>query len=200
MVIVRYLIIYLIPANFLWGWIITAVKMPRLKWIWISLFLLLNFRLYLYSNYTRTGVFSTSHGEDWRGAIHYLESNFSDDGLILLRSGLVEGDLLLEPNALDSNWIQLIRCPFGRFYVRKDWKILDLPYRWEQPSARQYLVETLMPAIRQAREFWLVSRKGQESERFLGLFQSNLADENLNLKLDKQNDQFGLSLIHYVRE
>ena len=199
--ILRYLIIYFIPTSFLWGWLIASVRMPKLKALWISTFLLLNFSLYLYPNFRQNHLFSTSHGEDWRGAIRYLESNSPDKGLILLRSGLVEGDLVLNPEVKDARWKEMIHSAFGSFYVRKDWRIIDLPYRWKIPHSNSYLEKEVIPQIRKSAEFWLVVRLGQESEDFLRSFQNAIAEQtSLQLKADKKIDRFGLGIIHYYNE
>jgi len=175
--------------------------MPKLKTLWITLFLLLNFSLYLYPTFRQNHNFSTSHGEDWRGAIRYLESNSTDEGLMLLRSGLVEGDLLLNPEIRDVHWKELIHSAFGSFYVRKEWTIVDLPYRWSEPNANSYFEMEVMPQIRKNTEFWLVSRMGLESEDFLQSFQNAIFEQKtLRLKADKKIDQFGLMLIHYCNE
>ncbi len=199
--ILRYLIIYFIPASFFWGWVIASVRIPKLKTLWISTFLLLNFSLYLYPNFRQNRLFSTSHGEDWRGAIRYLESNSPDKVLILLRSGLVEGDLMLNSEIRDAHWNELIHSAFGDFYVSKDWRIIDLPYRWKIPNANTYFEKEVIPQIIKSNEFWFVTRMGQESEDFLQSFQNAIFEQKtLRLKADKKIDQFGLMLIHYCNE
>ena len=199
--ILRYLIIYFIPASFFWGWLIASVRMPKLKTLWISLFLLLNFRLYLYPTFKENHIFSTSHGEDWREAIRYLESNSPDKGLILLRSGLVEGDLVLNSEIRDARWKELIHSAFGSFYVSKEWRIIDLPFRWKIPNANSYFEKEVIPHIIKSDEFWLVTRMGQEAEDFLRSFQNAIAEQKtLQLKADKKIDRFGLRLIHYCNE
>lgn len=199
--ILRYLIIYFIPTSFFWGWLIASVRMPKLKTLWISSFLLLNFSLYLYPNFRQNHLFSTSHGEDWRGAIRYLESNSPDKVIILLRSGLVEGDLVLNSEIGDARWKELIHSAFGSFYVREDWRIIDLPYRWKIPDANSYLEKEVIPQIRENAEFWLVIRPGQESEEFLRSFQNAISEQKvLRLKADQKIDRFGIQLIHYCNE
>ena len=201
MLILRYLIIYFIPSSFFWGWVIASVRMPKFKTLWISTFLLLNFSLYLYPNFRLNRQFSTSHGEDWRGAIRYLESNSPDKVLILLRSGLVEGDLVLNSEIRDTRWKELIHSAFGSFYVRKDWRIIDLPYRWKIPSANSYLEREVIPQIVKSTEFWLVVRMGLGSDDFVRSFQNAIAEQKtLRLKADKKIDRFGLGLIHYYNE
>ena len=119
----------------------------------------------------------------------------------MLRSGLVEGDLVLNSEISDARWKELIHSAFGNFYVSKHWRIIDLPYRWKIPNANSYFEKEVIPQIIKSDEFWFVTRMGQESEDFVRSFQNAIAEQKtLRLKADKMIDQFGLKLIHYCNE
>lgn len=200
LIVLRYFIIYLIPSCLLVGWFISGVNLTKLKPLWITFFLVLDFSLYLAPNFVRNGLFSTDRHEDWRGLVRYLESNCPNDPKVLLKSGQIVADLILQPDGRDVLWKDVIRSPFGEFYLKSNWSVIDLPYHWKTGLANDYFRRQVVPFVDSDSEFWFVARKDHESEDFLRSFREAVTREGIAASREAlYTERFGVILIHFEK-
>ena len=200
LIVLRYFIIYLIPSCLLVGWFISSVHLVKLKPLWITFFLTLNFGLYLAPNFARSGLFSSDRHEDWRGLVRYLDANSPNGPKVLLKSGQIVADLILQPDGRDAVWKDVIRSPFGDFYVKSNWPVVDLPYHWKTGLADDYFRMQVVPFVHSDSEFWLVARKDHESEGFLRSLREAIIREGVTASRETlYTERFGVILIHFEK-
>ena len=197
----RYLIVYLIAGSFLWFWIIESFHSARVKRAWIVLFLVFSFCSNVLPLYLRSGVFSAQPKEDWRGLIQYVNRmSGSEAPLVLVRSGLVEGDRVLQPALMTPTWNALISSPMADFYVNQPWDVLSLPYHWIMGITENYLDNEVRRRASSRKEFWLVVRGDKETQVFIKSFLRYMsARTKEGFVQDMARDDFGISLLHFRR-
>jgi len=197
----RYLTVYLIAGSFLWVCIMESFHSRRVKRAWIALFLVFSFCSNVLPLYLRSGIFSAQPKEDWRGLIRYVARMSSSEApLVLLRSGLVEGDRVLQPALMTPTWNALISSPMADFYVNQPWDIFNLPYHWIVGITENYLDGEVWRRVASRKGFWLVVRGDKETQVFIKSFLRYMsARPETGFVQDMASEDFGISLLHFQR-
>ena len=195
----RYLIVYLIAGNFLYIWIMESFHSERMKIAWTILFVVSSFSCNLLPLYLKSGIFSAQSKEDWRGLIQHVAcASSSEAPLVLVRSGLIEGDRVFQPALMTATWNTLISSPMSDFYINKPWHIVNLPYHWIAGMTENYLDGELQQKAACRNEFWLVVRGDKETAVFIKNFQRYMsARTDKDFVQDTASESFGISLLHF---
>jgi len=124
----------------------------------------------------------------------------SEAPLVLVRSGLVEGDRVLQPALMTPSWNALISSPMTDFYVNQPWDVLNLPYRWILGITENYLDGEIWRRTASRKEFWLVVRGDKETRMFIKNFLRYMsARTEEGFVQDMTSEDFGISLLHFRR-
>jgi len=125
------------------------------RWVPLGLFIMLNCAWYLIPALRTTGTFTRhlSYDQRWQAAAAAV-SRATPNDLILLRTGIVEGDFVVESRA-DRSLLSFLEWPLiAHLPANHSYRILDLPFR-RNDATRPYLRELLIEAGK-SEHVWLV--------------------------------------------
>ena len=156
----RYLVICLLPFSIILGDLLCVFKTSVLRIAFPGAYVLIYLGLVLIPDCIRTGAFSKRVGHDWRSAVEYINNNYEQGDVVLLRLGEIKENWIAQPENMPVQDYKIVceyaRSPFEIFYWKGPKKIpvFSLTYSWNEDFYPYY--DLIFEKLSGYKRIWLI--------------------------------------------